>query len=395
MEASLLSRPGDEDPLRYSMLETVREYALERLRAVGDERDVRGRHAAFHAAMVEEGAPHLTRADQGHWLERLDAEHANLREALGWLVELSEADLALEMTAGLWRYWQLRGHLQEGRDWLTRALDLEGSSPMPRIRALLGLAGICYWQFDLDAAEDAYQRAREMARDLDWWLHLEALFGLGMTLACHRGDLAAVAPLESEFWALIAEHDDPMAMGMGLAASQAMRLLAGDLDESRRYGNQCLEATRQAGERWYELQVLRTLALTSLRQQRYDQVRAELRECVDLALDLGDLPGLAMDLDRLGQVAVLLGNPERGCLLAGAADRLRERVGETITPEAFRWEQDRAPVTARAVLDQTEIDRASARGRTLPLHEAAALAQEQISHDDAMYDAHRRGSLER
>ena len=376
VEASLLGRPTDDAPPRYGILETVRAYALERLQAAGEEHDVRQRHAICHAALVGRAAPHLTQAGQAHWLERLDVEHPNVRAALGWAVEAGQADLALEMAAGLWRYWQLRGHLAEGRRWLTRALELEGSSPLPHARGLIGLAGICYWQFDLDAAEATYRQAREAARDLDWWLHLDALFGLGMTLACHRGDLAEASEFESEFWGLVGGHDDLMATGLALAAVQVMRLLTGDLEESRRYGGMCLEGTRQVGERWYEVQVLRTLALTSLRQQRYEQAREELRECVSIALELGDLPGIAMDFDRLGQVAVVLGEPEHGCMLAGAAERLREQVGETLTPEAFRWEKDRAPIRASPTLDEAEIARARARGRTLTLQQAARLAQQ-------------------
>jgi predicted ATPase/DNA-binding SARP family transcriptional activator len=374
VEASLLDRPSDDDPPRYGMLQTVREYALEQLRAAGEEHVVRQRHATFHAALVQQAAPHLTQADQAHWLALIDTEHPNLRVALDWLLTSGETDLAQEMAAGLWRYWQLRGHLEEGRDWLTRALESAGGSPLPRIRALLGLAGICYWQFDLDAAEATYQQARELARDHDWWLHLEALFGLGMTLACHRGDPAEASGMETEFWELVGERNDLMATGMALAASQAMRLLAGDLEQSRRYGEMCLEGSRQVGERWYELQVLRTLALTSLREERYDLARHELQECVQIASELGDRLGIALDLDRLGQVAVFLGDPEVGCVLAGAADRVREQVGQTITPEAFRWQQHRAPTLALATLSETEIERARARGHAMTLQEAAAAA---------------------
>lgn len=374
VEVGLLSLPTNEDPPRYRMLEIVREYAQDQLDAAGEGGAARDRHAAVHEALVAQAAPHLTQADQSHWLARLDMEHANLRAALSWTLESGDPDRARDLAAGLWRFWQLRGHLEEGRDWLTRGLALDGGSPLPRLRALIGLGGICYWQFDLDAAEAIYQRARELARDLDWWLHLEALFGLGMTLACHRGDPDEVAGFEGEFWELIGEHDDPMATGLALGSAQAMRLLAGDLEQSRRYGEMCLAGTRLVGEKWYELQVLRTLALTSLREERYELARRELQECVQIALELGDRLGLAMDLDRLGQVAVLLGSVEAGCVLAGAADRLREQVGETITPEAFRWHQDRAPVLASSTLDEVEIERATARGRALTRDDAAAMA---------------------
>lgn len=375
VEASLLDRPAG-DPPRYRMLETVCEYAREQVQAAGEDQEVRERHAALHAALAREAAPRLTQAEQAHWLERLEAEHPNLRAALAGILDVGDADRALEMTADLWRYWQLRGRLEEGRDWLTRALDLDGASPIPRIRALLGLAGICYWQYDLDTAEATYHRAGELARGLDdWWLQLESLVGLVVTVACHRGDLEEATSLEQELQALAADHDDPMAMGLGLATSQMVRLLAGDLDGARELGEQCLAGTRAIGERWYEVQVLRTLALTALRQEQYERARDELRACVEIALELGELPGLAMDLDRLGQVAVLLGDPKHGCVLAGAADRLRERVGATITPEAFRWEQDPADVLAHDVLEETTIERARARGRTLTLEEATALAR--------------------
>ncbi len=375
VEASLLDRP-EGDPPRYRMLETVREYAGEQLRAAGEEPEVRERHAAVHAALAGDAAPHLTQADQAHWVERLDAEHPNLRAALRWALDVGDADAALELSADLWRYWQLRGRLEEGRDWLTRALDLDGSAPTLRIRALLGLAGICYWQFDLDTAEATYHQARDRARDLDeWWLQLEALLGLVVTVACHRGDLDDAVALEQELQGLVAERDDVLAMGLGMATSQMVRLLTGDLEESREYGERCLAGTRAIGERWYELQVLRTLALTALRQERYEQARDELRGCVEIAVELGELPGLAMDLDRLGQVAVLLGDPEEGCVLAGAADRLRERVGATITPEAFRWQQDPADVLAQDALEDIVIERARARGRTLTLEETTARAR--------------------
>ena len=381
IDASLLGRPADTDPPRVDCLETIRDFGLQQLRDAGEEEVTRERHAHFQAALVEEAAPRLTQVDQASWLRRLDAEHADLRTALRWAIDAGEADLAQQMATGLWRYWQLRGHLDEGRWWLETALDLTGATPASRARALLGLAGICYWQFDLDAAEAAYEQVRELVDELvdeldDWWIELEALFGQVVTLACHRGDLTEATALEEEFQALAAEHDDEMAMGLGLATSQMMRLLAGELDASRHYGEQCLAGTREIGERWYEVQVLRTLALTSLRQERHEHARGELLECLDIAAELGDLPGMAMDLDRLGQVAAIRGEPETACVLAGAAQRLRESVGSVVTPAAFRWEQEPVTETARQLLEETEIERALARGRTMTAEEAAAYGRE-------------------
>jgi hypothetical protein len=244
---------------------------------------------------------------------------------------------------------------------------------MARAKALIGLAGLCYWQGDWDAAEATYGHARELAKGLDdWWLELEALFGLAFTLACHRGELQAAAPIEQQFQAIIDEHPEPLAIGLGLATSQMMRLFAGDLDGSRQYGEQCLAGTRALGERWYESQILRTLALTSTLQGLHQQAESELRECLDVAAELGDLAGVALDLDRLGQAAVALGHPERAVVLAAAADRLRESIGGGLTVESGRWATEHPRDAARRLLTDSEIDRAWAQGRAMSLEDAVA-----------------------
>jgi hypothetical protein len=353
------------------MLETIREYALEQLRAAGEGDAVGGRHARFYAALVEQAEPKLTGADQARWLDQLEAEHANLQVALRWASQTGDTELALLMAARLWRFWQLRGHFAEGRRWLEDVLAAEGPASMARAKALIGLAGLCYWQGDWDPAEVAYGHARELAKGLeDWWLELEALFGVAFTLACHRGELQAAAPIEQQFQAIIDEHPEPLAIGLGLATSQMMRLFAGDLDGSRAYGEQCLAGTRTLGERWYESQILRTLALTSMLQGRYQQAEEELRECLEVALELGDLAGVAIDLERLGQAALALGRPERAVVLAAAADRLRESVGGGLTVESGRWATEHPRDAARRLLTDAEIDRAWAQGRTMGLEDA-------------------------
>jgi hypothetical protein len=118
--------------------------------------------------------------------------------------------------------------------------------------------------------------------------------------------------------------------------------------------------------------ILRTLALTSMLQGRYQQAESELRECLDVALELGDLAGVALDLDRLGQAAVALGHPERAVVLAAAADRLRESVGGGLTVESGRWATEHPRDAARRQLTDTEIARAWAQGRTMGLEDAVA-----------------------
>ncbi|MEV6204550.1 BTAD domain-containing putative transcriptional regulator [Streptomyces sp. NPDC051771] len=372
VEASLLGRAGKRpDESRFAMLETVREYALERLRAAGEEKTVRDRHARYYADFLEHAEPELTGPEQARWLERLDTEYANLQSALSWARGSGDTELALLMAARMWRFWQLRGRFGEGRHHLEKLLAPGEPASVPRTKALIGLAGICYWQFDLDASEAAYHRARDMAVELDdWWLELEALTGLVTTLTCHRGDLREAAPLERKYQELTEAHPEPFAIGLGLATSMVMRLFAGDLEGCRFYGEQCLEGTRALGLRWYESQVLRTLGLASLLQDRFEQAEGEIGECLGIAAELGDVAGAALDLDRLGQAAVALGRPKEAVVLAGTADRLRESAGGGLTVQAFRWEREHPRDAARRFLTEDEIDLAWARGRSLSLADA-------------------------
>ena len=118
VEGSMLGRPAEAGPVRYSMLETIREYALDQLRAGGEEQQTARRHADFYANLVAQAEPELTRAKQAEWLERLAAEHANLLAALRWAKQTGNTELGLLLAARMWRFWALRGHFAEGRRWL-------------------------------------------------------------------------------------------------------------------------------------------------------------------------------------------------------------------------------------------------------------------------------------
>ncbi len=119
-----LLRPEDgaDGETRFTMLETIREYGLERLDATGHAETVRRAHADYFVTLAEAAEPQLTGADQVDWLNRLGAEHDNFRSAMGWLEQGSEIETRLRIAAALWRFWWMRGHLAEGRGWLERAL---------------------------------------------------------------------------------------------------------------------------------------------------------------------------------------------------------------------------------------------------------------------------------
>src|SRR5262249_39322181 len=140
------------------LLETLREYALERLEASGEEGALRRRHAVYFMALAEEAEPELRGSKQARWLERLEREHGNLRAALGWALQQGEVELGLRLAAALYLYWDVRGYFGEGREWLEQFLVLSSSdetrhsSRAARAKALNRLGNLAHAQGDFTQA---------------------------------------------------------------------------------------------------------------------------------------------------------------------------------------------------------------------------------------------------
>src|SRR5439155_5733435 len=143
--------PPAAGPTRYRILETIRHYASERLLESGEADRVRFRHADHYLALAEEAEGHQGDAGQTAWLDRLEAEHGNLRAALAWC-QAHDAGRWLRLATALGWYWVARAHLAEGRDWLEGALALMAVDAATRARGFLWQARVAYWQGDYDAA---------------------------------------------------------------------------------------------------------------------------------------------------------------------------------------------------------------------------------------------------
>jgi hypothetical protein len=140
------------------MVETIREFGREQLAATGELEALARRHAEHYLALAVAAEPHLTGPGQAEWLDRCDQEHANLRAALRWAIAAGETDRAQEAAGAIWRFWQQRGHLTEGRRWLEEVLAMpsgQGRTPA-RAKALTGAGGIAWWQEDIAAAGGFY-----------------------------------------------------------------------------------------------------------------------------------------------------------------------------------------------------------------------------------------------
>ncbi|MGH2714973.1 MAG: ATP-binding protein, partial [Thermoleophilaceae bacterium] len=200
-DASLVNAvDSDEDggEPRFAMLQVIRDYAGERLAAETDADEVLRRHAAYLLDLVETAEPELVRSELRRWQRRLRREQENLRVALRWAIERGETTIGQRLAGALWRYWHYWGELREARRWLESVLAMPDGAPAARATAMVGLAGVIYWQGEADAAERLYEEALAILRELgDERRMAETVFATVYT-AIARDDLAGALARSDE-----------------------------------------------------------------------------------------------------------------------------------------------------------------------------------------------------
>jgi len=328
VQNNLLRRAGPADgATRFVMLETVREYALECLEASRELDALRGQHAAYYLALVEQAETALAGPEQGAWLERLEVDHDNMRAALRWMVERGEAELAVRLVAVLWRFWWIRGYLTEGRRRSAEVLELPqlAGRNRHRAKALLAAGQLALWQADYTAARTLLTESLEIARELgDPTVIAPALTFLGR-VARDQGDDAATA-LGAESVEIFRQLGDDWGCGvalhfLGLAVARDDPAAAHSLfEESARL-------FRERGNRFDLAMPLRGLGLVAYQEGDYAAARSLFEEAAALFRERGDEWSLAMALHDLGYVAESQGDWRRAGLLLGESLRAWRRLG--------------------------------------------------------------------
>jgi non-specific serine/threonine protein kinase len=335
-EHSLLRREdGAGGESRFGMLETVREFAAERLAESGDEAAARDAHAAFFAELAGQARTGMEGADEAAWHMRLTVEHANVRTALGWLLERGEAEAALTMAAGVRRFWEFRYHYAEGIGWLERALAASGPAPT-RVRGwgLRSLGNLVFVNGDARRAITLYEEALAIFRGEgdDEGINIAlASLAIGRTAL---GELAAARAAAEEGLAVSRRIGDARGeayalRGIGFAAS-----VAGDLPAAVAAHEGALAIFRRRGEHWAVLSTLVELGWIALHQGNLRRARELGEEAKERGRAKADLP-LELNADALlGRIAFEEGDLDAAeGLLAGAADRFAA-LGEDILAAA-------------------------------------------------------------
>jgi len=380
-----LPRPG---PVRYVMLETIREYAAERLSAMPEAEQVRGAHAAAFLALVEaDGRPHAGLARK-EWLEQVDAEHNNIRAALSWYRQ-HDPPAALRLAASMSAFWSLRGHHTEGRQRLGELLDLVSSSSVVRVSALNGASWLAIDQGDYARAADMLRASIGLSQALgDTVGEAIATVYLGRC-TMSSGRIAEGAPDVERAVALVSQTADGSATVFVTFYSALVAMLTGRLEAA-------CDLFARCGTRAAELDLAplgarcrMMLGYPLLDLGELSAARTALAEGFQMSADVGDRWFVQLGLGAFAGLAAKTGRPRLALRLAGAAEAYRD-MNEFSMPEPMEEIVERwlAPVRTKA---GRAAGRLLAEGRKLSPEEAVGLVLAN-EPDDASRLGQRRGS---
>ena len=326
----LAERPAAAMTTGYRLLETMRHYARERLAESGEATAVRSRHLARAVDIAQAAERDMDGPLQAAVLDRLEAEHDDFRVALAWGTSGGDPEPALRLATALGRFWEVRGHLSEGRSWLEAALTAGGGGESPALRAvaLNWAAVLAQHQGDYNAAHGLYEHSLALRRRIDDRLGASAaLVGLG-NLAALQGRLGPARAQFEESLAIGRELDEPQVVAASLTNLGWVAHARGDLRGARALYEEALEVRRRLGDGHGTALVLANLGDLALQQGDLDTAHTLHTEGLDLRRGLGDRSGVADSLAALGGVALARGDRATARTLHSQGLAERRRVGD-------------------------------------------------------------------
>jgi len=366
-----VEQPHDEP--RFTMLQTIREYARERLAANGEEIATRRAHAAYCLVLAEEGNPELPAQGRDVWLTRCELEIDNFRSALDWLFEIRDLEWGLRLCIALFRFWDMREHLTEGRTRLEAVLTLAGDQySKQRAKLYIFLGALSTAQGDFSAAgsfldqslrlyeqlEDAsgiaaslnalgvsardrgdYDSAQvNFERSLAYWRALSDDLSTARCLhnlanvAKIRGDYSRGQSALREASCIFEKVGDRSGAAWSINQQGDISREQGDTSAALELYQHALEIFRQAGDRWGAARSQTDLGYLYCAQGNFEAAHASYLEALQLFAGLGHRRGIARTLEGIGCLAAGRGHSERALKLAAAAAHLRRQIGASLTP---------------------------------------------------------------
>ena len=416
--------------VRYRMLEPLRQYAREKLEEGAEIDEVQNRHTAFFLTVAEKAEPELAGPRQSAWVERLEAEHDNMREALSWVLERGEGELGLRFVGALWRFWHMRGYLREGIRWMERVLaEGKPAASSARVKALEGMGWLLQFKGDFERAETIYEEMFELSRESgDKGNIATALNSLG-TVAAQQGDnerarallqenLGVIGELEAEgdpatplkkfylsnllgylaindegdyargtiLWeeslALAREVGDHYWVGITLGNLGHVALLQRNFERAKARSEEALASANELGSAGVELvpTACLNLGLATLGLGEHERARGSFEEALVTSHEMGRTPNVIEALEGMASLAGAMGKATRAAHLWGAAEAARDATGIiAFSPGELALHEPHLALASSRLGDEAWQE-VLAEGRAMSLEEAAeyALAKEEF-----------------
>jgi non-specific serine/threonine protein kinase len=374
------------------MLETIREYGLERLTEAGEEAPVRGSHLTWCIELAERAEPELLGADQHRWFSRLAIEHDNLRVALRWAIAQGHADAALRLGGALYRFWAQHGHYEEGRRWLAQALALApNEASIPRGNALLGLGVMAYFQGDYERAASLWEESLALFGDLGHTVGVAYSYGNLGLVADAALDYPRAAAWYERALALFRELGDATYVGFMLHNLGLIAYLQGDYARARGLFEESLPTARARGDINSVALTLGNLGLVAFAEGDYDRSLALQREALADWPAVNNTSWLARQVEHFALIAAATGDGRRAARLFGAAAALRKALG-TSQQADDRKLNERYIAAVRQELGEPAFVAAWESGAQLSLVEALQEALDEAPQATA-HDINRRNAV--
>jgi non-specific serine/threonine protein kinase len=369
----------DADP-RFGMLETIREYGLERLAESGEGSLIRRRHAEHWVGVGEQTSELLSGPDQAMWTRRLGLDQDNFRSALKWLVESGEAELALRLGAALKEFWRLGSHAREGVRWLTAILAMPGAAvrTVLRARALSAACDLFGWVDDPPAffkvAEEQFAIFTELGDDQP--AIARATQNLGWA-QLQVGEFAAAAESLRVARDLEQGLGNPQEMANAMIGLGVLAVMEGRVEEARPLYAEALTTFKDLGNTYYVGLVESMLGQCDRNEGDLDAAESRIGAGLSAFQEIGNVMGTAWSVYAFADLALQRAQPERALRLVAVSDALLKQVGGEIPALVVATTGD-VGGAARALLDKATADRVYEEGLALTYDDAVTYA---IRHD--------------
>jgi predicted ATPase/transcriptional regulator with XRE-family HTH domain len=379
LDKSLLQRSSDSrSEVRLTMLVTIHHFALERLRQMSEEIEIRNSHLAYFLDLAGQTDKEIHGPNQLEWINRAENELDNFRAAIGWALESQDADAGLRIASKLSFFCIVRGYLRDGIGWLEKTLaQSRGASAASKAEALRWLGGM----LGFDSRDDYDRSSLLLEESLILYRELEDRKGIAWALnslginALNRNEYAKATKLLGESLALRQELGDPWSIAQTLGNFASLAMQQGDYVNAKKYSEESLALFQRAGDpRGIARQLME---LGDFARRKGDFVRATtlLTQALSQLWQIRDQWSLTFVLDNLASLANAQGNPERSARLFGAAEYLREAIGMPLQAlDRAEYEQNVGSV--RKNLDEMTFAKAWAEGRIMTLEQVFAYALE-------------------